>query len=323
MQSLITIFHYVRDPRDVNARHSLASMLFLALAAMLCGARSCVEIADFAEANADELGEIVDLPHGTPSHDCFSRTFRLLDPGELAVAFGRFAAALREGLGLGAAKGVVAIDGKRLKHGYERGKAHMPPLLVSVWDAETRLSIGVGAAPPGAHPGNEVAATLAALKGLVLKGCIVTADALHAHPAMAEAVRASKADYALKVKANNAPLHDAAIAAFAAADAAAGEIAFHETSERGHDRSEWRRASVVAPLAGATFFPGLVAFGRVESRRVDVAGKASEETHHIALSRRLTPPCGRLVSSLPRTTPALRPDMWPWSHRGHARTGFF
>ena len=87
MEGLVTIFREVRDPRDFNARHDLSAMLFLALAATLCGAKSCVEIADFAEANAATLGEIVDLAHGVPSHDSFSRLFRLLDPDELAAAF--------------------------------------------------------------------------------------------------------------------------------------------------------------------------------------------------------------------------------------------
>ena len=65
--------------------------------------------------------------------------------------------------------------------------------------------------------GAEVAATLAVLKGLVLKGCTVTADALHCHPAMAEAVLAAKAHYALGLRGNHGPLHAAAEAGFAAA----------------------------------------------------------------------------------------------------------
>ena len=109
----------------------------------------------------------------------------LLDPEEMAEAFARFVTALREGLGLGPAKGVVAVDGKRLRRGYERGRAFMPPLMVSVWDAETRLSL----ATRHALGGNEVAATLTALKSLVVKGCIVTGDALHSHPGMAAEVR--------------------------------------------------------------------------------------------------------------------------------------
>ena len=185
METLISIFREIRDPRDFTARHDLPAMLFVALAATLCGAKSCVDFADFAAAHEDELAEIVDLGHGAPSHDCFSRLFRLLDPEEMATAFARFAKALREGLGLGPAKGVVAVDGKRLRRGYERGRAFMPPLMVSVWDAETRLSLATRHAPGG----DEVAATLAALKSLVLKGCTVTADALHCHPRMATEVR--------------------------------------------------------------------------------------------------------------------------------------
>jgi predicted transposase YbfD/YdcC len=288
MQALLSIFREVHDPREFNARHDLPAMLFVALAATLCGAKSCVEIAEFAEANEAELAEIVPLPHGAPSHDCFSRVFRLLDPAELAQAFARFATSLREALGLPPSGGVVAIDGKRLRRGYERGKAHMPPLLVSVWDAETRLSLAACAAPAGADPGNEVAATLAGLRTVMLKGCLVTADALHCHPAMAAAVLEREADYALKLKANHGPLFACAEAAFAAAERG-GELAFAETSERGHDRVERRRASVIARPAGAPAFPGLTALGRIESERRMSDGKLSHKVHYVALSRLLPP----------------------------------
>jgi DDE_Tnp_1-associated len=105
MEPLITIFREVRDPRDLNARHDLAAMLFTSLAATLCGAKSCVEIADFAAANEDFLSGVVDLPHGVPSHDTFSRVFRLLDPEEMAGVFARFRDALRAALGLEARPG--------------------------------------------------------------------------------------------------------------------------------------------------------------------------------------------------------------------------
>src|SRR5712691_9949350 len=115
METLISIFYEVREPRDFNARHDLAAMLFIALAATLCGAKSCVDIADFAAAHEDELGEIVDLRHGAQSHDSFSRPFRRLAPEEMAKVFARFVKALREGLGLRPATGVVAMDGKLLR----------------------------------------------------------------------------------------------------------------------------------------------------------------------------------------------------------------
>lgn len=283
LETLISIFREVRDPRDINARHDLSAMLFAALAATLCGAKSSVDIADFTAAHAADLAEIVDLRHGAPSHDSFSRLFRLLDPEEMVQVFARFVAALREGLGLDPARGVVAVDGKRLRRGYERGRSCMPPLMVSVWDAETRLSLAAQPAPGR----NEIAATLAALKGLVLKGCIVTGDALHCHPRMAEEVHRRGAHYALKLKAGHGPLFACAQAAFAAADAS-GKLAVHEQTESAHGRQERRRASVVAAPGDAPAFPHLVVFGRIESERL-VDGKRVSKLHYVVSSKRLSP----------------------------------
>jgi len=283
METLIAIFREVRDPRDFNARHDLSAMLWISLVATLCGARTCVDIADFAEANEAALAEMVDLPHGPPSHDCFSRLFRLLDPTELDTALRRAIAALRGALSLGAPTGVVAVDGKSLRRGYERGRAFMPPLMVSVWDAETRLSIASRRAPAG----DEVGATLAVLKSLVLKGCIVTADALHCHRRMAEAVRATGAHYALGLKANHQPLYRAAIAAFAAAEAD-GRLAVHDRQEYGHGRRERRRASVIPRPAQGPALPGLAAFGRIEAERLLADGERETQVRYFALSKRLS-----------------------------------
>jgi predicted transposase YbfD/YdcC len=283
MQSYISILREVRDPRDLNARHPVGTILFLTLAATLCGAKSCVDVADFAEAQEEELSAIVELPYGAPSHDTFSRLFRLLDPGELAKAFTGFMTALRTELGLGAVQGVVAIDGKALKRGYEKGRAYMPPLMVSVWDSQTRVAIAQARAPGG----NEVAATLALLRHLVLKGCTVTGDALHCHPAMARAVLDAKAHYALGLKPNNGPLYAAAERLFAGADVDASSLV---TEEKAHGRMERRRVSILpAPVTARALLPGLKSIGRIEAERTGTDGKASAATRYIALSRKLTP----------------------------------
>jgi predicted transposase YbfD/YdcC len=259
-------------------------MLFAALLATLSGAKSCVEIADYCEINLAHLTEFVDFPHGAPSHDSFSRLFRLLDPGELEQALAAFARALREGLGLKPIGGVVAIDGKRLRRGYERGRAFMAPLMISVWDAETRLSLATRAAKGG----NEVEATLEALKSLDLKRCVVTADALHCHPAMAKGVLARGGAYALKLKGNNGPLYALAKAAFAKADAAGG-APYVETNEFAHDRHERRRMSVTpAPRVGANL-PGLTMFGRLQSERQATGGKPTTYEYYVAFSKKYSP----------------------------------
>jgi len=284
MDTLVTIFRDVRDPRDFNARHDCAAMLFIALIATLCGAKSCVGYADFAAVNFKYLTEFVDLPHGAPSHDSFSRLFRLLDPKQMEKVLQNFARTLRQALGLRPIPRVIACDGKRLRRGYERGRAFMPPLMVSVWDAETRLSIAAGASSDG----NEVAATLAVLKTLDLKGSWVTADALHCHPEMAAEIRANGGHYALKLKGNNGPLFDCANRAFAVAEAK-GEMTFHMTEDKAHDRVERRLASVVMAPPDAPSFPGLVMFGRIESMRQVKGREPSHYTHYVTLSKSLTP----------------------------------
>lgn len=284
MLTLIEIFREVHDPRDGNAQHDLGALLFLALAATLCGAKSCVQIAEFAQAWEEDLREIIDLPHGVPSHDTFSRVFRLLDPDALERAFAACMAVVRRDLGQAAPAGVVAVDGKSLRRAYATGRACLPALMVSVWDTQTRLTLAQARAPGG----NEVAATLALLRGLVLKGCTVTADALHCHPKMAKAVLGAKAHYALALKANNGPLHRDAVQAFAQAGAT---LPSYGCEERGHGRSERRQASVLPAkhLARPAALPGLKAIGRIVCQRTTAAGATSEETHYIALSRLLSP----------------------------------
>ena len=142
MESFSVCFGDVGDPRAGNARHDLLELVFVALAAVLCGAEDCTDMALFARAKLDLLREVVKLEHGPPSHDTFSRVFRLLDPEPFEAAFTRFTLAFA-----GALNGVVAIDGKALRGAYERGRKATPLHLVNIWAAQARLVIGQRLAP--------------------------------------------------------------------------------------------------------------------------------------------------------------------------------
>lgn len=255
MQRFTRIFRELPDPRAENARHDLTEILVIALAAVLCGAEGCADMADFGEAKKDLLRQFLRLEHGIPSHDTFSRVFRILDPGAFEAAFREFMAAFAEQI-----KGVVSIDGKALRGAFERGRKTTPLHLVNVWAADARLAIGQCVAPNR----NEVAGTLAVLKLLSLKGCVVTADALHCHAKMAKAILDSQAAYVLALKQNQSAL-------FADAVALLEPIAhqLEDVLDPSHGRVEERRASVVsaAALASKHDFPGIKAVGRVELRR--------------------------------------------------------
>jgi len=282
MRGLLVVLEEVRDPRKENARHDLASILFIAVAGMLCGEKTCVDFADFADAHFETLDEIVDLSHGPPSHDTFSRVFRVLDPGELAIALGRFVSALRKALGLCGPK-TVAIDGKSLNGAYQKGKAWLPALMVNVWDNETRLAIAALRAPNR----NEVGGALQVLKGLVLKGATVTGDALYCRADLARTCRERKAHYAFKLKANNPTLFQQVEEAFQKASA---ELPVFETTERKHGRSETRRAKVidVHHLAGEDW-PGLASAIQVVTQRTAADGNVQARTRYMISDRRFTP----------------------------------
>src|SRR6476469_1835399 len=108
-------FEGLPDPRAHNALHDLTEILFIALTATLCGATSCVDMALFARMKAYLWKDVLELKHGLPSHDTFSRIFRMLDPDAFEIAFRRFMKAFAEGANIGRLEGVVAVDGKALR----------------------------------------------------------------------------------------------------------------------------------------------------------------------------------------------------------------
>jgi predicted transposase YbfD/YdcC len=282
MEGLLVVFEEVRDPHKENARHDLASILFIAVAATLCGEKTCVDFADFADAHFEVLREIVALPHGPPSHDTFSRIFRVLDPCELAMVLERFVSAMRRAIGLSGPR-TIAIDGKSLNGAYEKGKACVPALMVNVWDNETRLAIAAVRAPDR----NEAGGALEALKSLVLKGATVTGDALYCRPDMAKACRQRKAHYAFKLKANNPTLFRRVEDAF---QKAGDDLAVFETIDRKRDRRDIRRASVLdARDLVSDDWPDLASVIRVKTQRTSADGKTEARTRYMISDRRFTP----------------------------------
>jgi len=256
MQRFADCFSDLPDPRARNSQHDLTEILFIALLATLSGAENCSDMAEFARSRKAFLCKILVLEHGSPSHDTFSRVFRMIDPDAFERSFRRFMKAFGTAAKV---RGVVALDGKSLRRAYERGKSHAPPLMVTAWGVQTRMALANQLAPNN----NEAAAALALVKFLDLKGCVVTADALHCRQDLAEAIVKRGGDYALAVKGNQPGLMAQAKAALRdhAELAASREVS--------HGRKETRTASVAAVkgMAEEYGFAGLTAVARIRSRR--------------------------------------------------------
>lgn len=277
-------FRSLPDPRAENASHDLLEIVLIALAAVLCGATSCSDMEEFGLSKEGLLRLVLRLEHGIPSHDTFSRVFRLLDPGAFEAAFRRFMAAFAKANGLHLA-GVVAIDGKALRGAYERGGQATPLQLVNVFAVEARMALAQRKAPGR----NEIAGALEVLDLLCLDGCVVTADALHCHRAFASAVLKRGGDYVLAIKANRGPLFRAVTQQFARSGK---RRSVEQVEASSHDRREVRRATLMrnTSLATAHDFPGAVAVGRITSHRRQRGHPADPPlVRHYLLSKYISP----------------------------------
>ncbi|BAI75195.1 transposase (plasmid) [Azospirillum sp. B510] len=81
--------------------------------------QTCIDMAEFADERQEFLGEFLTLKGGPPSHDTFSRLFRLLDPKQFQACFRTFMDRFAE-----TCQGVIAIDGKALRRSFDTASAN-------------------------------------------------------------------------------------------------------------------------------------------------------------------------------------------------------
>ena len=274
--ALIKHFNNLEDPRDsTKARHKLLDMIAISVAAVICGADDWVSIAAFARAKEEWLRKFLDLSNGIPSHDTFGRVFSLLAPQAFEECFRAWVNAVRQAI----PEEVVAIDGKSVRRSHNRGAGLGPLHMVSAWATDNRVVLGQVATEAKS---NEITAIPRLLELLVLKGCIVTVDAMGCQTKIAEQIIAAGGDYVLALKGNQGTLADEVEEAFIDADAkdyAELDSQVVETTERDHGRVETRRYRTLGNLDGVSrraLWKGLNMIGMVESQR-EVAGKTSTE----------------------------------------------
>lgn len=283
MDPFATCWEGLDDPRTSNAKlHDLHELLFIALCTVLCGGQNAVDMAEFAAAKETFLRGFLTLKHGLPSHDTFSRLFRMLDPDQFRAAFQRFMATFS-----GQCQGVIAIDGKVLRRSFDRASKKSPLHMVSAWGCEQRLVLAQVATDVKS---NEITAVPKLLAMLTLKGTIVTADALNCQRAIARQIVDQKGDYALALKQNQDSLYADVALLFDDPDC---QVATAKPDvDAGHGRIETRTASVstdIKTLCEVHRWPGLKAIGRVVRVRECTDGKTSTETAYYLLSAALTP----------------------------------
>ena len=280
MEEFNACFADLEDPRDDNARHDLLEILVIALCTMVCGGEDCTDMALFGRAKEPFLRQFLRLRHGIPSHDTFSRLFRLLDPAAFHGCFLQFMQRFAENT-----QGVVAIDGKTLRHSFDHAAGTSALHLISAWAADQRLVLGQVAVD---GKSNEITAVPKLLEMLSLKGAIVTADAMNCQRDIAQQVVDQGGDYVLALKGNQGTLH-ADVALFLD-DPDLVPHSTHSEVDGGHGRIETRTSVVSADidwLQERHDWPGLEAIAKVNRIR-ESGTKLTTETAFYLLSTPLS-----------------------------------
>ena len=189
----------------------------------------------------DWLRRFLPLENGVPSHDTLGRLFGLLDRRAVEKRFRAWVSSV------------------------------LPALpLVSAFATEATLVLGQEAC---AEKSNELSAIPALLEALMLKGVIVTIDAMGTHSNVAQAIRDKQADYVLAVKDNQPTLAESITTFFEIGQAEGWKhtpYSYVESIEKDHGRLECTRCwafNQLDCLANPQQWPDLKMFGVIEAQR--------------------------------------------------------
>ena len=275
---LLQALSTVPDPRRRRGRrHSLQSILLVAISAVLAGARSYAAIADWAVLARPAVG-VCGRP---PSGATIRRVLLAVDPVAVQAGLTAWALACRDAAAATAGQAalprnqrrqVLAIDGKNLRGA--RPSDGQQTKLLAVLDHAHRLVL----TQTEVCHGNEIAAFITALDTLPqLRGCLITADALHTQRGHADYLLGRGAHYLFTVKENQPRLHRA----LAALPWRAAPRDTDPGPSRRHGRAEFRTATVI-DVEGTeigTLFPGAARAMKIVRRRTETAtGVTSTET---------------------------------------------
>ena len=281
-RGLLRFFDGIEDPRvDRTKLHALSDILFISLCAVICGADSWTEVELFGYSKEEWLRRFLPLANGIPSHDTFGRVFSRLDPAQLERCFLNWMSALAQ-----ASQGrLIAIDGKTLRHSFDKADDRLAIHMVSAWCDANRLVLGQVATR---EKSNEITAIPRLLELLNVEDAVVTIDAMGCQKAIAEKIVQQDGHYVLAVKENQPALHGVVTKTF---DELTGpgipgvSFDFHEHVDAGHGRIETRRIWTTGWTdwwKDRTDWAGLKSFVCVESIRQIKEHTSTERRYFIS-----------------------------------------
>ena len=155
-----------------------------------------VDMENFGKSKEEFLRQFLDLPHGIPCHDAYSRLFRMIKPGSFQAFFDKFradfAAEANE-------NPTIELDGKEMRRSFDKAAKQSNLSFVTAFAYGIKLSLGI---TKSGETCSENLSLLELVKMLDIRGLTITADALHRQRKTCELIVQEHGEYCLQLKAN-------------------------------------------------------------------------------------------------------------------------
>lgn len=234
--NLFERFEVLEDPRDVRGKkYKLIDILIMTIYGLLCGIKDYVNIADFMKLKEDYFTQLLGLENGTPSHDCLSDVFALINSQKFMEIFIEWTKDIvKKKTGKN-----ISIDGKAIKSATDKINNGNIPYIVSAFIGEIGLSIGQVKVD---DKSNEITAIPDLLDLLDIEGATITIDAIGTQENIINKIVEKKGHYVLPVKDNQKELKKQIKSQFDSYNNLYGnaEVIHEKTIEKDHGRTEER-----------------------------------------------------------------------------------
>ena len=242
--SVLNFFGDISDPRvGDNQTYKLEHIFFIILSAMLAGANSINQIAEFGKSKSLWIKNLIGIDR-IPTYGVYWWILVRVKPEFLRQLLSTWLGTLPEGL----KNQILAIDGKCLRGTLGSGTVNPFLHLVSLFAVSSGVIL---AQQPVEDKSNEITAIPKILDGIDIQGAIITTDAMGCQRSIAKKTCDNGADYVFALKGNAGLIYDEVVQYYKEAKEAGYEYLDHTIfteTEKGHGRTVSRTVRCVQDI---------------------------------------------------------------------------
>lgn len=273
---VFTIFDPIPDWRqDKGKRYALKSLLNFIVLAILCGKNSTRAMSRWGKHLPAGLKKRLDIqPERHPSPAMVCRVFWRIEAATIETAIREWAMQVQQQLVTAGIVRGVAVDGKSIRRAASLGSPNA--FLVAAVCHQVRFVLNQVAV---ADKTNEITCVPGLLEQLLLKGMVITVDALLTQQPIAGQIRRAEGHYVMYVKGNQPKLLQALVQLFRP-PRRPGIMPFGHAKQvnKGHGRVEVREIWVSADLNEYLDWPDVAQVFCLKRTRLEVKPNKTRET---------------------------------------------